>query len=309
MTDIVRAELATKRYGEVLGLNAFSTRFGPGITALIGPNGAGKSTFFRLVTGQLHVDSGRLEVLGRDPWSGRGRFADVGYCPEGNELYGHLTALEFVVLMLRLDGYDRGAAFRQAARALETVGLTEAAGRRLRAFSKGMRQRAKIAQAIAHEPSLLLLDEPLNGVDPLGRVQLLELFERLAQSGRHVIVSSHVLYEVERLTEEVVMIANGRALAEGNVHKLREAIDAYPHAIAFTTPDARALAERLAEWDHVTALEFPGPNLLNVRTRAPDRFYQDLPKLVADSGFRILSMASPDDNLESVFRLLSGGIV
>jgi len=305
MTGIVRAENTTKRYGEVLGLNGFTAEFGPGITAFIGPNGSGKSTFFRLLTGQLRPDSGHLEVLGRDPWVHRSGSGDVGYCPEHPAVYGWMTAFEFVTYLLRLDGFPRGEAEPRADAALASVGLTEVADRRLRGFSKGMRQRVKIAQALAHDPKLLLLDEPLNGLDPLGRVQLLDLFERLAAQGHHLIVSSHVLYEVERLTEEIVMISNGRVLATGNVHRLRDALDAHPHSIAFRTGQPRRLAERLTAWEHVTSVEIAEPDRLIVRTRAPDAFYRDLPGLVLDADLPIDEMSSPDDNLEAVFRFLS----
>jgi ABC-2 type transport system ATP-binding protein len=305
MTEIVRAENATKRYGEVLGLNGFTANFGPGITALIGPNGSGKSTFFRLLTGQLCPDSGELSVLGLDPWAERSNSSRVGYCPEHPALYGWMTPYEFVSYLLRLDGFARRDAESRADRALAGVGLTDVANRRLRGFSKGMRQRIKIAQALAHDPKLLLLDEPLNGLDPLGRVQLLDLFERLARAGRHIIVSSHVLYEVERLTEEIVMISNGRVLAIGNVHKIRDALDAHPHSIALRAKDARRLAERLTSWEHVTSVEIADPDRLTVKTRAPDAFYRDLPALILDGSFDVSEMSSPDDNLEAVFRFLS----
>ena len=305
MTDVIVAENATKRYGEVLGLNGFTATFGPGITALIGPNGAGKSTLFRVLTGQLRADTGRVSVLGRDPWTQRLRPHEVGYCPESPAAYGWMTGSEFVTYLLRLDGYTRFDAESRAATALARVGLSDAAHRRIRGYSKGMRQRAKLAQALAHEPKLFLLDEPLNGLDPVGRVHLLDLFEELAREGRHVIVSSHVLYEVERLTEEVVMISNGRVLANGNVHKLREALDAHPHLIEFRSSDPRGLAVALARWDHVTSLEVHGPESLAVRTRSPDTFYRDLPALVLDSGLSVREMRSPDDNLEAVFRFLT----
>jgi len=305
MTSPIVAVNVTKRYGEVLGLNGFSATFRPGITALIGPNGAGKSTFFRLLTGQLRADSGSLERLGRDPWGRAPDSGEVGYCPESPAVYGWMTAFQFVEYLLRLDGYSRSEARARSAEALDTVGLREAAHRRLRGFSKGMRQRVKIAQAIAHRPRLLLLDEPLNGLDPLGRVQLLDLFGRFARDGGHLVVSSHVLYEVERLTEEIVMVSNGRVLADGNVHQLRDALDAHPHSIEIRTPEPHRLGELLAAWDHVTAVQFVAADRLTVRTRSPDAFYQALPALVVDATIPILEMSSPDDDLESVFRFLA----
>ena len=306
MSGVVVTENATKRYGEVLGLNGFTSNFAPGITALIGPNGAGKSTLFRLLTGQLRPDSGTVEVLGRNPWTERVRPNEVGYCPESPAVYGWLSAYEFVVYLLRIDGYPRAEASTRAREALGTVGLAEAAHRPMRGYSKGMRQRVKIAQALAHDPKLFLFDEPLNGLDPLGRVLLLDLFERLGQTGHHVIVSSHVLYEVERLTEEITLISNGRVLAQGNVHALREALDEHPHSIEFRAPDPRALALALARWDHVTSLDLSAPETLVVRTRSPEAFYRDLPALLLDAGIAVREMHSPDDNLEAVFRFLTG---
>jgi ABC-2 type transport system ATP-binding protein len=305
VSAIVSAANATKHYGEVLGLNGFTADFGPGITALIGPNGSGKSTLFRILVGQLRLDGGSIAVLGRSPYRDASLRGEIGYCPEHTTLYGWMSALDFVGYLLRVQGFSPAEAERRAMRALTEVGLHDSVHRRIRGFSKGMRQRAKIAQALAHDPKLLLLDEPLNGLDPIGRVALLELFTRLAASGRHLIVSSHILYEVERLTQQVVMISNGRAIAQGDVHAIREALDAHPHTIALSAPDPRRLAERLARWEHVSAIEFAGPHKLVVRTRAPDRFYGDLPALVVDEKLAVTALESPDDNLEAVFRFLA----
>ncbi len=304
---IVAANLLTKRYGEVLGLNGFTAEFGPGITGLIGPNGAGKSTFFRLLAGQLRADAGTLTLLGHPAW-GAGEFRrQVGYCPEGSALYDWMTAEELVANLLQVDGYGRAESRERAARAIEEVGLADARGRRIRAFSKGMRQRVKLAQAIAHDPALVLLDEPLNGVDPVGRATVTTLLRRLAAAGRHLIVSSHVLYEVERLTDRIVMILNGRAIAQGDLHRIRDLIDAHPHVIDLETPDPRRVARELGTLDHVVSIEFPGPGRLRVRSRSPEEFYRTLPGLVVREGLDVRSVASADDNLDAVFRYLSEG--
>lgn len=307
MTSVIEARAATKRYGEVLGLSAFTADFGPGITGLVGPNGAGKSTLFRVLTGQLRLDAGSVRVLGRDPWGAPPPLGDIGYCPEHPALYDAMTAEGFVEYLLRLDGCPAAEARTRSASALARVGLTPAAGRHLRGFSKGMRQRVKIAQAIALDARLLLLDEPLNGLDPLGRVQMLELFQRLASDGHHLVLSSHVLFEVEKLTNEIVLIANGRVLGQGNYHALREALDAHPHSVDFRTADPHRLARLLAGWEHVSALEIDAPDRLRVRTHAPDAFYGALPRLVVDEQLDVREMSSPDDNLEAVFRLLTRG--
>ena len=259
MTSVIEADGVTKRYGEVLGLNGFTATFGPGITGLIGPNGAGKSTLFRLLAGQLRVDAGRLTMLGHDAWGGGEYRRQVGYCPEQSALFEWMTGAEFVTTLLRVDGFAKADALRRAAEAIGTVGLTDARDRRLATYSKGMRQRLKIAQAIAHGPELILLDEPLNGVDPVGRAVLSSLLRELQGGGRHIVLSSHVLYEVERLTDQIVMIANGRALAQGDLHRIRDLIDAHPHVIDLEGPDPRALGRLLSGLDHVVSVEFPGP--------------------------------------------------
>lgn len=306
MTGIVDAEGVTKRYGEVLGLNGFTATFGAGITGLIGPNGAGKSTLFRLLAGQLKADAGSLTLLGY-PAFGQGEFRRrIGYCPEHASLFDWMTGEDFVTTLLRVDGFSRTEAAHRALHAIETVGLTEAKQRRLRAYSKGMRQRIKLAQCIAHDPELILLDEPLNGVDPVGRAHLIGLMQQLAAAGRHLIVSSHVLYEVERLTEQIVMISSGRAIAEGNVHEIRDLLDARPHVIDLETPDPRRLARLLSNRDDVVSMEFPAPGRLRVQSRSPDAFYQALPELVVTERLTVTSVRSADDNLDAVFRYLAG---
>jgi ABC-2 type transport system ATP-binding protein len=307
MTGIVDADSVTKRYDEVLGLNGFTATFPPGITGLVGPNGAGKSTLFRLLAGQLRADAGTLTLLGAPAW-GQGEFRRrVGYCPEGAALFDWMTGFDFVSTLLRVDGFSRAEARERAGRAIETVGLTDARDRRMKAYSKGMRQRIKLAQAIAHDPELILLDEPLNGVDPVGRAALSTLMRQWSASGHHLIVSSHVLYEVERLTEQIVMIAHGQAIAQGDLHQIRDLIDSRPHMVDLETTDPRGLARLVSAWDHVVSIEFTGPQKLRVLTRSPDAFYAALPALVVTERLAIRSVRSADDNLDAVFRYLAGG--
>jgi ABC-2 type transport system ATP-binding protein len=217
-----------------------------------------------------------------------------------------MTGTDFVASLLRVDGFGRSEATARAARALATVGLEDAKDRRLATYSKGMRQRAKLAQCIAHDPALILLDEPLNGVDPVGRAHLMELMRRLASEGRHLVVSSHVLYEIERLTEQIVMISNGRAIAQGNVHQIRDLLDQRPHVVDLETPDPRGLARLLSVRDEVVSLEFPAPGRLRVLARSPDSFYRALPELVVREHLHVSAVRSADDNLDAVFRYLSG---
>jgi ABC-2 type transport system ATP-binding protein len=307
MTSVIEADSVTKRYGEVLGLNGFSAVFGPGITGLIGPNGAGKSTFFRLLAGQLKIDAGRLTVLGFSSW-GEGEYRRrIGYCPESSALFDWMSGEEFVTALVRLDGFPKEEARTRALRAIEAVDLTEARERALGTYSKGMRQRLKLAQSLAHDPELILLDEPLNGVDPVGRAEITALLRNLQASGHHIVISSHVLYEVERLTDQIVMIANGRAIAQGDIHRIRDLIDAHPHVIDLDAPDPRTLARVLGTMDHVVSIEFPGGDRLRIRTRAPDAFYHTLPELVLRERVEVRGVRSSDDNLDAVFRYLSEG--
>ncbi|HLE46133.1 MAG TPA: ABC transporter ATP-binding protein [Thermoplasmata archaeon] len=306
MTDVVEAKDLSKWYGQVLGLNGFTASFGSGITGLVGPNGAGKSTLFKLLIGQLHSDKGELRLLGEDPWNNVGLKHRIGYCPEHNQLYGWMTATRFVETLLRLDGMPTADARAKAAAALELVGLTSAKDRPLRTYSRGMRQRAKLAQALAHEPEILILDEPLSGADPVGRVQILKTIAGFARDGGHVLMSTHVLYEIERITENIVLIHNGKGIASGNLHAIRALIDKHPHAVRIATPTPRDLAKALASMDHVVSLEVPEPDVLVVRTRQPDAFYRELPGIVADGRLDVRGLESPDDSLEAVFRYLVG---
>jgi ABC-2 type transport system ATP-binding protein len=306
MNAIVKAEGIAKWYGEVLGLNGFTASFGPGITGLVGPNGAGKSTLFRLLVGQLHANSGELRLLGENPWNNVPLKRRLGYCPESNQLYGWLTGQEFVETLLRLDGMPAVEARKKASESINFIGLTNAKDRPLRTYSRGMRQRAKLAQALAHSPDVLILDEPLSGADPLARVQILRTISEFAKRGGHVIMSTHVLYEVERVTNNIVLIHNGKAIASGDLHAIRALIDEHPHAVRITTPRPRDLAQALAGLDHVVSVEFPAPEVLLVRTRKPEVFYKELPEIIVDHGLDVRGLESPDDSLEAVFQYLVG---
>ncbi len=306
MTAILEAEGVTKWYGEVLGLNGFSAVFDPGITGLVGPNGAGKSTLFKLLIGQLQANNGMLRLLGEDPWNNVALKKRIGYCPESNQLYGWLTAQRFVETLLRLDGMGAKEARKHAEESLAFVGLTGAKDRPLRGYSRGMRQRAKLAQALAHGPELLILDEPLSGADPMARVQILRAISEFAARGGHVIMSTHVLYEVERITSNIVLIHNGKAIASGNLHAIRALIDEHPHAVRIATTQPRDIAQALAAMDHVVSVEFPDAGTLLVRTRKPDAFYRELPGIVVDRNLDVHGLESPDDSLEAVFRYLVG---
>lgn len=306
MTAVVEARGVAKWYGEVLGLNGFTATFGPGITGLVGPNGAGKSTLFKLLIGQLQVNAGELRLLGENPWNNVGLKRRMGYCPESNQLYGWLTAQQFVETLLRLDGMRVSEARAKATESLAFVGLTGSKDRPLRTYSRGMRQRAKLAQALAHGPEVLILDEPLSGADPLARVHILQAISEFAKRGGHVLMSTHVLYEIERITSNIVLIHNGKAIASGDLHAIRALIDEHPHAVRIATSQPRELAQALAGMDHVVSVEFPAADSLLVRTRKPDAFYRELPGVVVEHTLDVHGLESPDDSLEAVFRYLVG---
>jgi len=304
LQPIVQADHLSKWYGQVSGLNDVTVSIPPGITGLLGPNGAGKSTFMKLMTGQLRPSQGVIRVLGTSLWDTPEAFARVGFCPEQDAFYDRMTGLEWVTALVTLNGYTDRDAEAAARHALEMVELTDAAGKKIGAYSKGMRQRVKLAQALVHDPELLILDEPLTGMDPLQRRRTIRLVKDWAKRGRHVIVSSHILHEIEAMTSNILLITNGRILAEGNVHQIRELIDTHPHTVHVKAADPRAIAARVLHDDGVTRIAFD-EGTLTVETRQPDRFYQRLTDLAASGeAGAIAEVTSPDDNLQAVFSYL-----
>jgi ABC-2 type transport system ATP-binding protein len=301
---VVEAEHLSKWYGQVSGLNDVTVSIPPGITGLLGPNGAGKSTFMKLMTGQLKPSQGSIRVLGTSLWHTPAAFTRVGFCPEQDAFYDRMTGLEWLTALVALNGLSAAEAEAAAGRALEEVDLTEAAGKKIGAYSKGMRQRVKLAQALVHDPEMLILDEPLSGMDPLQRRKTIRLVKDWAKRGRHVIVSSHILHEIEAMTSNILLITNGRILAEGNVHQIRELIDTHPHTVHVRAAAPRALAARLIHEDGIKSITFDD-EALTVETRQPDVFYQRITELAAsgDAG-AIAEVTSPDDNLQAVFSYL-----
>ena len=301
---VVVAEQLSKWYGQVSGLNDVTLSVPRGITGLLGPNGAGKSTFLKLVTGQLRPSKGSLRVLGEPVWNNHRLYARLGFCPEQDAFYERMTGAEWVTALVRLNGLGEAAAAEVARAALEKVDLTAAAGKKIGAYSKGMRQRVKLAQAIALDPELLILDEPLNGMDPIQRRRTIAFIRDWAAEGRSVIVSSHVLHEIEALTANVVVINNGRIAAEGDVHHIRSLIDRFPHTISIRTPEPRRLAHALLDEPGVVAVRFDSGGVV-VDTSAPDAFYTRITTLAASGeAGAVDELTSPDDNLQAVFNYL-----
>jgi len=301
---VVAADHLSKWYGQIIGLNDITLTIPDGITGLLGPNGAGKSTFMKVVTGQLRPNKGSIAVLGQPAWGNPALFLRLGFCPEQDAFYERMTGLEWVAALLRLNGANQAAALEKARRALELVDLLDAAGKKIGAYSKGMRQRVKLAQALAHDPDLLILDEPLAGMDPIGRRKTIRLIREWVRAGRSLLVSSHILHEIEAMTSNILLINQGRILAEGNVHQIRELIDEHPHKVHIKADRPRALArEFLAESD-VISLAFEDAAVV-VQTARPDAFYARLTAMAASGEFgAIHEVTSPDDNLQAVFDYL-----
>lgn len=300
---MITLERASKWYGQVIGVNDVSCAIGPGITALLGPNGAGKSTLLKLVTGQLKPTTGRVTVFGENPFANPGVYARLGYCPEQETLYDDLTGREFVTMLGALAGIPRHALNARVADVIDLVGMTKAADRRIGGYSKGMRQRIKIAQGIIHEPQVFILDEPLNGLDPVGRREMTNLLHEFAGQGACVVVSSHILYEVEQLTRNILLMSRGRLLAQGDVYHIRSLIDAHPHRISIRSPQTREIALALLELPYVLGVRLENGSV-EVETRNPEAFYTQFPDVVLDRGFVVSGFDSPDNNLEAVFRYL-----
>jgi ABC-2 type transport system ATP-binding protein len=301
---VVVAERMSKWYGQVIGLNDVTVSIPSGISGLLGPNGAGKSTLLKLVTGQLKPSQGQVQVLGEPIWDNPGVYRRIGYCPDHDAFYERMTGRDWLTALLGLSGFEGDRAAGAAERALETVGLATAADRRIGGYSKGMRQRIKLAQAIAHEPELLVLDEPLAGLDPIGRRRVIDVIKAWGRDGRSVVVSSHVLHEIELMTSNIVLLHNGRILAEGNVHQIRDLIDEHPHTVRITADDPRRLARHLLGYSHVIAMQLQDGAVI-AQTSRPDAFYTELTVLAAgEEAGAVGEVTSPDDNLQAVFSYL-----
>ena len=301
---VVAADRVSKWYGQVIGLNDVSVEVGSGVTGLLGPNGAGKSTFLKLITGQLKPSKGAVRVLGEPVWGNPGLFFRLGFCPEQDSFYERMTGLEWVTALTRLNGLSDTDATDAARRALDTVDLLDAADKKIGAYSKGMRQRVKLAQAVVHDPELLLLDEPLAGMDPIGRRKMIRLIKDWARAGKSVLVSSHILHEIEAMTSTILLINNGRILAEGNIHTIRDLIDEHPHKVKIRASDPRGMARGFLSHDDVISLQFEDGAVV-VETAKPDAFYGRLTEMAATGAMgEVYEVSSPDDNLQAVFEYL-----
>jgi ABC-2 type transport system ATP-binding protein len=301
--SIVAAEGLSRWYKQVIGINDVTLTIGSGITGLLGPNGAGKSTFMKLMTGQIQPSRGAVKIFGEPVWNNPRLMRRVGFCPEQDAFYSNMTGQRWVSGLLRLNGYDAAETQRRTLRALEAVNLLDAKDKKIGAYSKGMRQRVKLAQAIAHDPELLILDEPLSGMDPMGRRATIRMIKDWAEQGRHIIVSSHILHEIESMTSTILLVNHGRIVAEGNVHEIRELIEDQPHRVFIQCDEPRRLANHLVTWPVVAGMKLDSGGV-EVQTSKPDAFFTMLPEIVLSEKVRVTRLLSPDDNLQAVFEYL-----
>jgi ABC-2 type transport system ATP-binding protein len=304
VTDTVEVKELSKWFGPKVAVSEVTIGFGPGVTGLLGPNGAGKTTLMRVIAGLQVPSQGSVSVLGRDPRRDPSVYGDLTLVPEDEAVYEHLTGRQFVELAAKLAGVDDPSG--RAQEVLETVELTGAAERTLGGYSKGMRQRAKVAAALVPNPQVLLLDEPLNGADPVQRAQLIDLFKDLGAAGRTVVVSSHVLHEVERMADRVIAMVDGRLAAVGSVATIRAAMTDKPRLIFVDSPDPRALATRLIATGDVIGVHVDGEQLTIEASDAREVALR-LPALAVECGVAISRIEPADESLESVFRYLVEG--
>jgi ABC-2 type transport system ATP-binding protein len=307
-TSVLSCHELGRCYGQVVGLNELTTELPGGVVGLVGPNGAGKSTFLRLIVGEIQPSRGRIKVLGEVPFGNRELYRRLGFCPQQDALYDDMTGYEIVRLLLRLGGYSPQESKARAERALERLTMTARMHDRVSTYSKGMRQRIRIAQSIAHEPQFLVLDEPMTGLDPLGRREVLELLRALGQSGTHVLFSSHILYEVEHLTAEIVLIHRGRLLAKGALPEVRALLSRHPRRVELGARRARDLARALIGCEEVVSVRVGtaggSEDRLSIETRAVGPFFQRLNAIAAGERYGITAVHSADASLEAVFDYL-----
>ncbi len=298
----------SKFYGDVLGVNRVDLVIEPGITSLVGPNGSGKSTLMNLLAGLLRPTRGEIRILGIPVSRPQDLFRRFGYCTQYDSFPRGVTGWQFVFSYLLLHGLDRTTAERLTSRALERVGLVDSAHRRIGGYSKGMRQRIKLAQAIAHQPQVMVLDEPLNGLDPMVRAETIELFRHLAREGQHVLISSHILHEVDLLSDRVILISNGHIVAEGEVHGMRAEVAEVreqPMQVFVRCNRPQWLAARAFELDHVTEVQLHDDGGgIHLRTRDADRFLRLVGELVAEGGVEVEAVGPADSDLQAVYRYL-----
>lgn len=301
----LEARHLSKWYGQVIGVNNLSFEIEPGVTGFLGPNGAGKSTLLKMMIGQLKASKGSVSIDGQTIWNNHELTRHIGYCPEQDAFWRFLTGWEFVSALTRMHGFDATESEELALKAIRIVDMEAHQHKRIGGYSKGMRQRIKMAQAIAHDPTVLFLDEPLNGMDPVGRRATIQMIKEMGQSGKTVVVSSHILHEVEEMTDTILLINHGRQLAHGNIFEIRELIDTHPLQVTIRCDRVNVLTSSLLEFEDVLSVQFDrDKGQLTVETNRPREFHQRLPDIVLKNDIQVHSLWSPDENLEAVFDYL-----
>jgi ABC-2 type transport system ATP-binding protein len=306
-SQMIFFEDVSKFYGEILGVNRVNMSIAPGITSLVGPNGAGKTTLMNLMTGLLRPTRGRISILGISPDEPEKLFRQVGYCSQFDSFPRGATGREFINMFLSVHGYAKDEADELTMKALERVSLSDAAEKKVAAYSKGMRQRVRLAQAVAHNPSVLILDEPLNGLDPMARAETIRLFRKLADEGLHLVISSHILHEVDMMSDCVVLLNNGYVVAEGDIHGVRDEMEEHPMQILIRCDSPSVLAARIFEKELVVEAKIHDDRRgLFIKTRDADKFYLLLNAVVAEGLVNVESIAPVDDDMNAVYQYLIG---
>ena len=303
--DAICFEHVSRFYGDVLGVNRVDLELEPGIIGLVGPNGAGKSTLMNLVTGLVRPSRGRVVVRGLEPEDSETFYRRVGYCTQYDAFPPGMTGWRLLVSLLRVHGFSRPEADELAIHALERVGMTAAAERSVDAYSKGMRQRIKLAQAICHEPEVLVLDEPLNGLDPQARAEATEIFREFGAAGGHVLISSHILHEVDAISDRVVFLDNGYVIAEGDALGIKGELTQYPMQIFIRSAQAAGIASRLFDLGHVTEVRLHDDGAgLFARTPDADRFFLAFNELALDEAWSVDAIGTADETVEAIYNYL-----
>ena len=304
----VMLDHVSKWYGEVIGLNDISLAIEGGVTGILGPNGAGKSTLFKILMGRLKPSQGAVRLFGIDPWKSTTPYRRIGYVSESERMYDWMTSLDFISTLARLHGMSREEAVERSKHVLNFVGLGDVYHKEIGKYSKGMRQRVKIAHALVHNPDLIILDEPLHGCDPIARTSIMNVIRELGLQGKTVLVSSHILEEIERITEQIVILNNGKLLAIGNLHAIRDLLDQHPHRILINCENPRDLAGLFIASEPVYGVRFPDKGQLEIHTNNLSAAHDVLPSLIVKSNQKITSIENPDDNLDSLIGYLIGGL-
>ncbi len=302
---MIELQNATKLYQNVIGINDMSLSLSQGTYGLLGPNGSGKTTLINLILGQLKPTLGRVRLFGKDPWKRSHLLRRVGLCPSTDVYYPRITGREWVTYLTKMHGIGSRSAGKMAVAALEQVRMTAFMDQPIQSYSLGMRQRTKIAQAIAHQPDLLILDEPFNGLDPVGRHEMVDFVKQWADSGKSVVLASHVLHEIEAVQPSFLLISGGRLLASGSPEEVHRILADSPFTLSLQCSDSTALARLMLERCEIESIELADDGVgMNVTTRSASKVYESLPALIREAGVQVSEMNSTDDSLKSLFATL-----